>query len=215
MNTFWPHRLRWRMRSAAWMWPTYAAAVVADAAILHFLPPVGSEQQIPAPAGLNLVGDVILAAAVNLFLIAVVAPWLGRRLHERRAREAEQAQAGPMPPYEVVLGRTAAVLMATAALGLVIVGFGNRPLIVSETNATEAAARTLRSWVHMHGTQEMQDKVDAGIANSARLAPNFFRLCIPTNDLHRANCFFVDTSVDPPTIRRDPDMRNNADQVHE
>ena len=83
---FWPHRLRWRMRAAAWMWPTYAAAVVVDAAILHFLPPVGSDQQIPAPAGLNLIGDVILASAVNLFLLALVAPWLGRRLHARRVR---------------------------------------------------------------------------------------------------------------------------------
>src|SRR5204863_3242001 len=123
---------------------------------------------------------------------------LGRRLHARRVGEAELAPV-PVPPYEVVLGRTAATLMAVAAFGLIAVGLGNRPVIVSETNATEAAARTLRAWVHMHGTRDMQDKVDAGIANPARPAPNFFLLSIPTHDLHKANCSFVDTKADPPT----------------
>ena len=40
---FWTHRLRWRLRGASWLWPTFAAAVLIDAAILHFLPPVGSD----------------------------------------------------------------------------------------------------------------------------------------------------------------------------
>ena len=137
---FWRHRLRWRLRGGAWIWPAFAAAVVVDAAILHYLPPVGSEQQINAPSGLNVVGDVILAGFTNLFLVAVIAPWLARRLSERPVPEGQ-----PVPPYELHFGRTAAILMAVAALGLIVAGLGNRPLIVSETKATEPGSARVRA----------------------------------------------------------------------
>jgi hypothetical protein len=205
---FWLRRLRWRLRGGAWMWPAFAAAVVIDAAVLHFLPPVGSDQQITAPTGLNLVGDLILASFTNLFLLAAVAPWLARRL------QARAVPAGhPVPPYEVLLERTAAGLMAVGALGLVIVGLGNRPLIVSETQATEANARTIRAYVFDHGTAEMRRNLET--ANTARLAPNFFRTCIAADNRRRYFCFFVDTKKDPPAIHRDPDSRLNSEAVHQ
>jgi len=200
--------MRWRMRGAAWLWPAYAIAVVVDAALLHFLPPVGPDQQINAPTALNLVGDVILASFVNLFLLGVVAPWLARRLAARsRAAPAEE----PAPPFEVLLGRTAAVLMAVGALGLVVVGLGNRPLIVSETEATEANARTVRDYVFNHGSAEMRRNLET--ADTVRLSAGFFRTCIAADDRRHAFCFFVDTKKDPPTIRRDPDTRPNNEAV--
>jgi hypothetical protein len=195
------------MRGAAWLWPAFAAAVLVDAVILHFLPPVGTDQQINAPRPLNLLGNLILASFVNLFLVGIVAPWFARRLAARPAADDE-----PAPPYEVMLGRTAAVMMAVTALGLAVAGLGNRPVIVSDTQQTEAAARTLRAWVNLHGTADQQEKVAAGIANTVRLAPGFFRSCIPTKDFHRSTCFFIDAKKDPPTIKRDPDMRNNVVQ---
>ena len=209
-DSFWLHRLRWRLRAAAWLWPAFGAAVLVDGAILHFLPPVGPDQQINAPTSLNLVGDVVLASFTNLFLIAVITPWLARRLAARPHLETQ-----PAPPYEVLLGRTAAILMGVAALGLVVVGLGNRPVIVSETQATEAAARTLRSYVNEHGSPEMQRYVGAGIANTVRLASNFFRSCVPVPSETKVTCFFIDTKADPPTIRRDPDTRPNRVAVGE
>lgn len=200
---FWTHRLRWRLRGASWLWPAFGIAVVVDAAILHFLPPVGSEQQINAPAGLNLIGDLILAGFTNLFLVAVIAPWLAKRLSER------PVPAGDVPlPYELHYGRTAAILMALGALGLVIVGLGNRPLIVSETKATETNARLVEEYVMNHGNAEMKRNIDT--ANTARLASNFFRTCI-SND-HRTSywCFFVDTKADPAKLTRDTDRRPNS-----
>ena len=200
---FWTHRLRWRLRGNSWLWPAFAVAVLIDAAILHFLPPVGSEQQIDAPAGLNLIGDVIVAGFTNLFLVAAIAPWLARRLTERPAPAGQ-----PQPPYEVHFGRTAAILMAVAALGLVVVGLGNRPLIVSETKATETNARLVRDYVLNHGNAEMKRNLET--ANTARLASNFFRTCI-SND-HRTSywCFFVDTKKDPAQLTRDHDTRPNS-----
>ena len=200
---FWTHRLRWRLRGNSWLWPAFAVAVLIDAAILHFLPPVGSEQQINAPAGLNLIGDLIVAGFTNLFLVAAIAPWLAKRLTERPAPAGQ-----PQPPYEVHFGRTAAILMAVAALGLVVVGLGNRPLIVSETKATETNARLVRDYVLNHGNAEMKRNLET--ANTARLASNFFRTCISNDHRTRYWCFFVDTKVDPAKLTVDRDTRPNS-----
>jgi hypothetical protein len=200
---FWTHRMRWRMRGASWLWPAFALAVAADAAILHFLPPVGSEQQINAPTGLNLVGDLIVAGFTNLFLVAAIAPWLAKRLTARGADDD-----GPAPPYDVHLGRTAAILMACGGLGLVIVGLGNRPLIVSETQATETNARLVRQYVMTRGSAELKRNIET--ANTARLSSNFFRTCIANDHRTRYTCFFVDTKVDPAKLSRDRDSRPNS-----
>ena len=200
---FWTHRLRWRMRGGAWMWPAFAAAVIVDAAILHFLPPVGSEQQINAPTGLNLVGDLIVAGFTNLFLVAVIAPWLAKRMTERPVPEGELAK-----PYELHYGRSAAILMAVAAFGLIVVGLGNRPLIVSETKATETNARMVRDYVLNNGNAEMRRNLET--ANTARLASDFFRTCIANDHRTKYWCFFVDTKADPAKLTRDTDSRPNS-----
>lgn len=200
---FWPHRLRWRLRGTSWLWPAFGLAVLVDAAILHFLPPVGSEQQIDAPTGLNLVGDLIVAGFTNLFLVAVIAPWLAKRLNERPVPEGE-----PQPPYEMHFGRTAAILMAIAGIGLVIVGLGNRPLIVSETKATQTNAQLVRDYVLNHGSPEMKRNLET--ANTVRLASNFFRTCISNDHRTRYWCFFVDTKADPAKLTRDTDRRPNS-----
>jgi hypothetical protein len=200
---FWTHRLRWRLRGTSWLWPAFAIAVFVDAAILHFLPPVGSEQQINAPEGLNLIGDLIVAGFANLFLVAVVAPFLAKRMAERPVPEGELR-----PPYELHYGRVASIAMALGTLGLIVVGLGNRPLIVSETQATETNARLVRQYVLNHGNAEMKRNLET--ANTARLASNFFRTCI-SND-HRTSywCFFVDTKADPAKLTRDTDTRPNS-----
>jgi hypothetical protein len=52
-------------------------------------------------------------------------------------------------------------------------------------------------------------------SETARLAPDFFRTCIASDDRRHWFCFFVDTKKDPPTIRRDPDTRPNNEAVHQ
>jgi hypothetical protein len=200
---FWRHRLRWRLRGASWVWPAFGLAVVADAAILHFLPPVGSEQQVSAPAGLNVIGDVILAGFTNLFLVAAVAPFLAKRLTARAVPEGEI-----QPPYDLHFGRTAAILMAVGAVGLVVAGLGNRPLIVSETKATETNARLVRQYVLNSDNAEMRRNLET--ANTARLSSNFFRTCIANDHRTRYWCFFVDTQVDPAKLSVDTDSRPNS-----
>ena len=199
---FWLQRLRWRLRGAAWLWPAFGAFVVIDAALLHWLPPVNPED--PAgPAAFSAFGNLIIASFGNLILVAVVAPWLARRLAARPAAPGEAT-----PPYDVFLGRAGAALMTLGAIGLVVAGLATRPTIVSETEATEQNARVVRDYVLARGTPEMRRNL--GSANTVRLGEDYFRTCIAADDRRRAFCFFVDTEADPPRLSRDPDSRPNS-----
>jgi hypothetical protein len=189
---FWTSRLRWRFRGA-WQWPAFAVLTLADAAILHLLPPVGT--------GIDLFLALILASFGNLFLVGAVAPWLARRLVERQRREPSEG-----PPPEVVLDRTATALLALGAVGLVAAGLGSRPLVVSETKATEENARLVERYVMRHGTDEVQRNL--GSANTRRLYKDHFRTCVALDDKRRAFCMFVDTKQH--TVAPDPDARPNA-----
>src|SRR5205085_10306481 len=128
-----------------------------------------------------------------------------------RRRTAEEDETAP--PYEIMLGRTAATMMAIGAFGLIVVGLGNRPLIVSETEATQANARTIRDWVLNHGVPEMQRNLDT--ANTVRVASGLFRTCILSDNRLHNWCFYVNTKDDPPVLRRDPDSRPNSEAIHQ
>jgi hypothetical protein len=190
-------RLRWRLRGA-WQWPAFVLVTFGDGLVLHAVPPVGT--------GVRLIPGILLAAVGNLFLVAVVAPWLARRL-EQRAQRARAAGLEPGPPYEVVLSRTATGLLLAGVLGLVAAGLAARPAVVSETEATEANARAVRAHVLARGSEEVRRNLDS--ANTIRVAEGFFRSCIALDDRTRAYCVWVDTTKDPPEVRRDPSQLPN------
>jgi hypothetical protein len=194
---FWPRRLRWRLRGA-WTWPLYVVMTAVDALILHELPPVGTDIAIPV--------GLIVASFANLFLIGAVAPWIARRLVERESRGTGSAAA---KPPEVQLDRTATALLLLAAVGLAAAGLGNRPLVVSETKATEENARLVRDYVDARGSDELKRNVET--ANTVRLGDGSFRTCIAYDDRRRAFCLFVDTNRH--TIKRDPSTVPNNEFV--
>jgi hypothetical protein len=194
-EVFWTRRLRWRLRGAL-MWPAFALFTIGDGLLLHFLP--------PNRTGVKIVPALIIASFANLFLVGAVANWIARRLvaRERVAHSAERRD--PLPP-EVILDRTATVLLSVAAVGLLAAGLGNRPVIVSETNATNEAATRAEHFVQAHGTPEA--KVNLETANTRRLANGYFRVCVNLNDRSKAFCMFVDTNKN--TVVRDHDSRPN------
>ena len=195
----WPNRLRWRLRGA-WMWPAYALLTILDALILHWLPPVNAD--------IDVILGLIVASFSNLFLMAAVAPWLGKRLAAR-----ERAAGGNGIPLavrvEVLKDRTAAVLLCLAALGLVIAGLAARPLIVSETEDTERNAELVRDHVLAEAPHEVQRNLDT--ANTVRLEPGYFRTCVNYDDRDRAYCLFVNVDAEPPTVVRDPSTLPNQE----
>ena len=177
------------------MWPAFAVATALDALIMRTLPPVAG--------GVRLVPALIVAAAANLFLVGVVAPFLTGRLSRRRAAPGDTATAPP----EVLLDRIATSLLAAGAIGLVAAGLAARPLVVSETEATERNAGAVRDYVLANGSPEYQRNLDS--ANTIRLSDGYFRTCVSADDRRRALCVFVDVNRDPALVRRDQSTEPN------
>ena len=206
----WAHRLRWRLRGGM-QWPAFGLLTVGDGLLLHLLPPIASS--------IDLIPGLIIASFSNLFLVGAVAPFLARRMvAERSAASAVGASDAGTPrggpggaPYEVLLDRAATGLLVAGTLGLLAAGLASRPLIVSETEATESNARLVRSYVLAHATPEYRRNVDA--ANTIRVAEGYFRTCVPADDRRRAWCLFVDTKLEPPDVREDRSATPNDEYL--
>ena len=176
----------------------FAAATLADALILHELPPLRT--------GIDFVPALIMASFGNLVIVGVFAPWLMRRMAHRRGDTD--------PPREVVLDRAATGLMCAGAVALVAAGLAARPATIVETEAREQNALEVRRFVEANAPPDVKENLDAGAANTVRLAEDgYFRNCVPYGDRSRHFCFFVDTKTDPPTVRKDPSTLNNNDFI--
>jgi hypothetical protein len=192
---FWPARLRWRLRGAT-MWPAFVLLTVLDGVVLHLLPPVRT--------GVDLIPGILLATFANLFLVGAVAPFLARRVHAR--------QPGPPAPpeaaREVLVDRFGTGLLAAGLLGVLAAGLATRPLVVSETEDTEANARAVRAYVLAHGDEELRRNLET--ANMIRLREDYFRTCIARDDRRRYFCLFVDTRSRPAKVERDRSAEPNS-----
>jgi len=194
---FWTSRLRWRFRGA-WQWPAFAVLTVADALVLHALPPIGTAIDIPL--------GLIVASFANLFLVGAVAPFFAKRLAERERSAHPEGREELHTPFEVILDRTASTVLVIGAFGLVAAGLGNRQTVVSETKATERNAELVRQFVLDHGNAEVTRNLDN--ANTKRLGEGFFRTCVNLDDRTKAFCMYVDTRAG--SVRPDPDQTPNA-----
>lgn len=199
---FWPSRVRWRLR-AAWQWPAFAALTLADGVILHVLPPTRT--------GVDLIPGLIIATFGNLILVGAVAPWMARRLAARRGAGAEgngSLQSSPEVLQELYRDRTATALLLVGAAGLLAAGLATRPLVVSETEATEENANLVRNYVLHSGSEELKRNLET--ANTVRLGEGYFRTCVARDDRRRHYCLFVDTNREPPDLRKDPSEEPNS-----
>lgn len=199
---FWTSRLRWRLRGAT-QWPAFVVLTIADGVVLDQLPPVST-------TGMNLIEGVLIATFANLFLVGAVAPWLARRLADRRAAALATAGAPSPTPAErdVLQDRIATGLLVAGLVAVIVSGLANRPLIVSETEATEANAEALSRYVARSGDEELVRNRDT--ANTIRLGDGYFRNCIARDDRERYFCVFVDTRKDPPEVVVDDSAEPNT-----
>lgn len=205
---FWRNRLRWRFRGAT-QWPAFVVATVLDGLFLYLLPPLESR-----PEGLNPVVGLLIATFGNLILLAAAAPFLARRLARRRALSL--ATAGqPMPEEqqqterEVLQDRVASLLLIAGIGATLVSGLANRPVVVSETNATEEVGRQLEIYVQHSGDAELRRNLQT--ANTTRMGTGYFRVCIARDDRRHYMCLFVNTKRDPTAVKRDPSSESNAE----
>lgn len=199
---FWLNRLRWRLRGAM-QWPAFVVLTLVDGVVLDALPPVGT-------TGLNFFEGVLVATFANLFLVGAAAPFLTRMLIDRRAAALASAGA-PAPPEverEVLRDRMATALLVAGLLAVLAAGLGNRPVIVSETEATEDNARAVQRYVLATENEELIRNLET--ANTVRLGEGYFRTCIARDERDRFFCLFVDTEKEPPKVVRDPSAESNT-----
>ena len=201
---FWWSRLRWRLRGAT-QWPAFVALTLLDGLVLHLLPPVATRE-------LNPIMGVLIATFANLFLIGALAPFLSRRIDaNQRAAHAGRATTPPPEAEQAVRrDRIATVLLIAGLAATIASGLANRPVIVSETEETEEAARAVRQLVDHSPDEELRRNLET--ANTVRQGEGFFRICIARDDRMRYACFFVDTGEEPTEVRADPSQEPN-DQV--
>jgi len=204
---FWTSRLRWRLHGA-WQWPAFAVLTLVDGLVLDWLPPLGA-------ARMDLILGVLIATFANLFLVGAIAPFLTKRLSVRR--EAVLAGAGvpraegsppPEAEREVLQDRVATALLVAGLVAVLVSGLANRPLTVSETEATEEVGRELRNYALRAESEELTRNLET--ANTIRLSDGYFRACIARDDRRRYVCLLIDTDKDPTEVRRDRDARPNS-----
>ncbi len=192
---FWVRRLRWRLLGA-WRWPAFALFTAIDAVLLHEL---GTGVRFNWPV------SVILASFGNIALLATADVLARFAARQRAARGIED------PHLEVATDRGGIALLAIGAVGLAASGLATHHLVVSETRATEANAHAVERWVNTYATAEYRRNLET--ANTARLAPDYFRTCIADDARERFLCLFVDTRRKPPEVVRDPSTEPNRQQT--
>lgn len=193
---FWARRLRWRLLGQ-WRWPAFLVAALVDAVLLHELTP--GREQIDFPVAL------IYASFGNFFLI-VAADVLARYAQRKRAERGIED-----PHLEVQVDRGAVIALAVGVVGILAWGLSTQESRVLETEALEQNASAVQSYVNAHGGDEYRRNLDT--ANTARLKEDYFRTCIADDERRRFLCLFVDTSVEPPKVTRDPTTLPNSEVV--
>jgi hypothetical protein len=196
---FWTSRIRWRLRGAT-VWPAFALTTLLDGLILDLLPPV-------ATAGLNYVEGVLIATFGNLILVGALAPFLSKRLAGRR-QVSPAGETAAVVELELLRDRVGTALLAAGVVASLASGLANRPLIVSETEASEQNARVVSDYVNRSRDEELRRNIET--ANTIRLGEGYFRTCIARDDRSRFVCLLVDTQKEPADVRRDPSAVPNS-----
>lgn len=181
-------RLRWRMRGA-WQWPAFALAVCAEAVLLQVLPVWGD-----GPGG--WVPAVLLAASLNLIVVALLAP-LGGLAVRRRRRDLPRAVASDYAGTALV-GCLFAALLAGGLL--------HRDDLAADERAREVQALAVARFVR---AREPEYAHALASMDTLRVEPGMYRTCLPGPDPERPLCLFVRTDQDPPAVTRDGDRAPN------
>jgi hypothetical protein len=183
-------RLRWRLRGA-WLWPTFAAATIADVVLLHVLPIAGN-------GGTGWVPAFLLAGCLNVVAVAGlggIGGWLLRRRRPDLPKVVADDRAG-----------TALVLLVSAAF----VGFGlaHRADVRDHEDDVAAMSTAARQWFAAQAPAEYRRRIAS--ADTLQIAPELYRTCVPGDDPDRWLCIYLDTSGRPVTARRDTSGASNA-----
>ena len=92
-------------------------------------------------------------------LVGAVAPWLARRIWNRRP--PADPGAPPKAQLEVLSDRIGTGLLVASVFGVLAAGLAARPTVVAETDERERAAEELLRFVQAHGSEELLRNLEA------------------------------------------------------
>jgi hypothetical protein len=169
------------------MWPTFIAATLAEGILLDRLPVVGD-----GPGG--FVPALMLAAAFNLIVVAVLAPAAGALLRRRR-RDL---------PRPIATDYCGTVLLGVLFAVLLVAGLGHHGAIARDDR--DRARSYVATTVYVHN-QAPAYLPGLGAMDAVKVEDGMWRTCVGGA---RPLCLFVDTSQSPPGVTRDGDRIPNS-----
>jgi len=186
-------RLRWRL-SGAWLWPSFVVVTLLEMVMLHWLPISGD--------GSGWIASLLLAGSLNVVAVALLGGLGGLALRRRR-RDL---------PKVVADDYAGLAALAVVGLAFLVAGLVHRPARNAEHEAFARQSMAVRLWVQANGDDFTRAHVDA--ADSVQVDRDLYRTCVPGRDPDRRRwlCLIVDTSHQPPRIRRDRSRESNASQ---
>jgi hypothetical protein len=174
MDAAWFGRMRWRRRGA-WLWPAFAAATVADAALGHALPPAGDAE--------SLMGAAVISLVLNLVAVILLSRPIGA-LVRRRRRDLPGIVARDY-------GGTTAI--AAVTLALVTAGLVHHASVMSDQSAQRDAVVRAQAWIGDRAPAEFRRDV-AFVSTFAIEPGRIYRECVPSAHSARTYCVIVDES---------------------
>jgi hypothetical protein len=172
------------------MWPAFAVLTLAEGVLFEVLPFSGD-----GPGG--LVPALLLAAGLNLIVVAGLAPLAGMLLRRRR----------PDLPRAIAADHCGTVLLAALFASLVVAGLVNHSSVARDERDRAASYVAASRYVHAQAP-EYADRLPA--MDAVRVEVGMYRTCIPGADPERPLCLFVNTDQTPAGVTRDPERIPNA-----
>jgi hypothetical protein len=168
-------RMRWR-RAGAWLWPSFIALTLADAAIGDLLPPAGTGESLAAAALLGLLA--------NLIAVLLLARPIGMLL--KRVR-------GDLPAIVARdYGGTVAVLAVTAVI--VIAGLAHRSAMAATQRDVQDAIVRAQAWIGDRAPDEFRRNLRF-VSLLAIQPGSIYRACVPNRAGTKDYCVIVNRDL--------------------
>ena len=185
----WLRRLRWRLRGA-WAAPAFVLLTIADALLLARLPFTGDR-------GAGATAALLMAAVLNLLMVAVAGPLIGLWLRRRDPR---------LPAFAARDRGSVLALCCLCAL-LVAGGIAHRPAVNDENEALRAQALAARAYFARQAPARFRRNI--GRMDTWKPGPGLYRTCVPGPDPDRSLCVIVKTDQSPPGVTLDRSQEPN------
>lgn len=172
------------------MWPAFLGATVGDGLLLHQLPLWGN--------GMRVIPATLFGGFLNLLVVAIAAPAVGRLVRRRRR---------PDLPRMVANDYAGTALIGVATAMLLVGGLLHHPAVAAQERAFRAQAAAARGYLLTAAPTRLHARL--GDADTLKFGDGLYRTCVPDRP-RRAFCVTVRTTQDPPIVREDHNRTPNT-----